>query len=249
MAVGAGPVLRREQHRRGAVGQRRRVAGGHRGGLALAEDRLEGGELLDRGVGPEVLVALETPERRELVVEEPGVVRRGEVLVGGRGQRVLVGPRDLPLQRRQRGVLPHRQTRPRLGVLRDRQPDVPGPDLRQGGQLAHGVAGGVDLHQLLAQLVADGDGSVGGRVGAAGDADVDLAERDLVGDLDGRLEAGAAGLLDVGGGRLGREPGAEHALAGEVEVAGVLEHRTGHDLAQSLTLESESERRGRRGSR
>ena len=83
------------------------------------------------------------------------------------------------------------------------KPDVAGPDLRQRGEPAPGVAGGVDLHQLLAQLVADRDGSVGGRVGAAGDTDVDLAERDLVGDLDGRLEAGAARLLDVGGGCLG----------------------------------------------
>ena len=34
-----------------------------------------------RGVGPEVLVALESSERRELVVEEPRVVGRSEVLV------------------------------------------------------------------------------------------------------------------------------------------------------------------------
>ena len=44
VAVLLGPRLRREQHHRGAVGERRGVAGGHRGGLALAEDRLEPAE-------------------------------------------------------------------------------------------------------------------------------------------------------------------------------------------------------------
>ena len=69
--------------------------------------------------------------------------------------------------------------------------------------------------------------------------DVDLAERDLVGDLDRRLQPGAAGLLDVVGGRLGCEPRAEHALAGQVEVARVLEHRAGHDLAEPLAPQLE----------
>ena len=36
------------------------------------------------------------------------------------------------------------------------------------------------------------------------------------------------------------EPGAEHALAGQVEVAGVLEHRAGDDLAEPLALEAEA---------
>src|SRR3546814_5849750 len=69
-------------------------------------------------------------------------------------------------------------------------------------------------------------GGVGGGVGAAGDAGVDLPEGDLVRDLDGRLQAGAAGLLDVGRGRLRRQFGTEHRLAGQVEVTGVLEHNS-----------------------
>ena len=70
--------------------------------------------------------------------------------------------------------------------------------------------------------------------------DVDLAEGDLVGDQDRRLQAGAAGLLDVVGGGLRGEPGAEHALAGEVAVAGVLEDGAAGDLAERLALQAEA---------
>ena len=239
VAVLGRPVLRREQHDRRTVGQRRGVAGRHGGRLPLAEHRLEGAELLDRGVGAQVLVALEAAERRHLVVEEPGVVRRREVLVRRRGQRVLLLAADLPLQSGQGGVLAHRQAGARLGVLRDRQPDVARPDLRQGRHLAHRVAGRVDLHQLLAELVADRDRRVGGGVRPSREADLDLPERDLVGHLDRRLEAGAAGLLDVGRRRLGRELGAQHALPSQVEVPGVLQHRPRDDLTEPLALQPE----------
>ena len=239
MAVRLGPLLGREQHHRGAVGQRRGVPGGHRGRLALAEDRLELGELLDRGVGAQVLVALEAAERRDLVVEEPGVVRRGEVLVRRGGELVLLLAPDLPLQRGQRGVVAHRQAGARLAVLRDRRDDVARPDLRQRGEPALEVLGAVQLEQDLAEVLADRDRGVRGRVGAAGDADVDLPERDLVRDLDRGLQAGAAGLLDVGGRRLRGELRAEDGLAGQVEVAGVLEHGAGDDLTDALALEAE----------
>ena len=115
----------------------------------------------------------------------------------------------------------------------------PGRIAARAARPARGVLGGVDLEQLLAELLADRDRRVGGGVGATGDADLDLAEGDLVGDLDRRLEAGAAGLLDVGRGRLGRELRAEHRLAGQVEVAGVLEHGAGDELAEPLALQPE----------
>jgi hypothetical protein len=51
---------------------------------------------------------------------------------------------------------------------------------------------------------------------------------------------GVAGLLDVVGGRLGSELGAEHALPRQVEVTRVLEHRAGHDLAEPLPLQREA---------
>ena len=69
---------------------------------------------------------------------------------------------------------------------------------------------------------------------------VDLAERDLVGDEDRGLEAGAAGLLDVVGRRLGRQLAAQHDFTGQVEVAAVLEHGAGDRLAEALVLEREA---------
>ena len=189
--------------------------------------------------GAQVVVLVEAAERCHQVVLEPGVVRRGEVLVGGGGELVLLLAADLPLDRGQRGVLAHREAGAGLAVLRDGQADVARADGGQRGEPAAGVAGGVDLEQLLAQLLADRDGRVGGGVGASGDADLDLAERDLVRDLDRGLQTGAARLLDVGRGRLGREPRAEHGLAGEVEVAGVLQHRAGDHLAEPLARQPE----------
>ena len=70
-------------------------------------------------------------------------------------------------------------------------------------------------------------------------AGVDLPEGDLVrGQHDG-LEPGAARLLDVVGGRGRRELRPEDGLAGEVEVAAVLEHRAGDDLADLLAGQPE----------
>ncbi len=68
-------------------------------------------------------------------------------------------------------------------------------------------------------------------------AGVGLAEGDLVRDQDRRLEAGAARLADVVGRRLRRELRAEDRLARQVDVARVLEHGAGGDLAEALALE------------
>src|SRR5690606_40343743 len=88
-----------------------------------------------------------------------------------------------------------------------------------------------------AQVVVHGEGGVAGGVDAAGDGRVDLAERDLVGRVHDRLQAGAAGHLDVGGGRGRRELAAQHDLTGQVEVARVLQHGTGGDLTELLALQ------------
>ena len=68
-------------------------------------------------------------------------------------------------------------------------------------------------------------------------AGLELAEADLVAQRDDGLEAGRARLLHVVRGGLGGERRAEHGLAGEVEVAGVLEHRARGDLADPLALQ------------
>ena len=75
------PVLRRpgvaaQQHGRGAVGERRRVAGGHRRALALAEHRRQRRQLLQGGVGAQVGVAGDPEVGRDEVVEEPAARRR-----------------------------------------------------------------------------------------------------------------------------------------------------------------------------
>ena len=136
-----GPVLGGEQHGRGAVAERGRVARGHGRGLAPAEDRLERRELLDRGVGAQVVVALDAAERGDLVVEEATVVGRRHLLVRRRGQLVLRLAGDPPLERGQGGVLAHGQAGARLAVLRDLQADVAGTDRAEGLELARGVLG------------------------------------------------------------------------------------------------------------
>ena len=151
---------------------------------------------------------------------------------------VLLGAADLPFLGHDRAVLAHREAGARLLVAGDLGDDVAGADLGQRPQFAHRRALAVGLQQGLAQPLVEGDRRVGGGVGAAGDAGVDLAEGDLVGDQDRRLQAGAAGLLDVVGGGLGGEAGAEHALAGQVAVARVLEDGAAGDLAERLALEA-----------
>ncbi len=230
------PLLARQQHRRGAVRQRGRVGGGHRPVLA-AEHRAELGQLLRRGVGPQVLVALEPEVGVDQVVHEAALVGGGELVVALHRELVLLLAADFPLRGHQRAVLAHREAGARLLVARDRRDDVAGA---QPGQLLQPPGGrllAVGVEQHLAQALVEADRRVGGRVGATGDARVDLPEGDLVGDEDRRLEPGAAGLLHVVGGRLGGEPGAEHALAGQVAVARVLEHGAAGDLADRLAAE------------
>jgi hypothetical protein len=100
-------------------------------------------------------------------------------------------------------VLAHRHLGPRLTVLRDGRDDVAGTDLGESGEPALEILGAIQLEQDLAKVLADRDRGVRRGVGTAGDADLELAEGDLVGDLDRGLKAGGAGLLDVGGRRLG----------------------------------------------
>jgi hypothetical protein len=73
----------------------------------------------------------------------------------------------------------------------------------------------------------------------AGDAGLDLAQLDLVGEPHDRFKAGGAGLLEVVGGGVRGEGGPEHGFAGQVEVPGVLQHRAGGDFPMRLTLEPE----------
>jgi hypothetical protein len=69
------------------------------------------------------------------------------------------------------------------------------------------------LRQRPAQVLVEGDRRVGGRVDAAGDARVDLPERDLVRDEDRRLEPEARDETV--------ERGREHVLVRGLRVGAV----------------------------
>ena len=226
-----------------AVGERCRVAGGHRGrrpvAEALAEHRLQAGQGLHVGVGAQVLVAGQPEVGRHQVVEEPAVVGGGEVAVARDRQLVLRLPADLPLPGGDRRVLAHREPGAGLGVVRRVRLELSRPQPPERGQAALEVARGVEVEQHPPQVLVDRDRRVAGGVDAAGDAGVDLAQGDLVGDEDRGLQPGAAGLLHVVRRGRRRQSTAEDALPGQVVVAAVLEHRTRRHLADLLALQAE----------
>ena len=151
--------------------------------------------------------------------------------------------------RRHRGVLAHREPGARLGVLRDLGHDLPRPQPRQRARAARQRLRAVEVEQDVAQVLVDRDRRVRGGVDAARDPDVDLAERDLVGDRDHGLQARPARLLEVVGGRLGRELRAEHGLAREVAVARVLQAPRPRRPRRAARPRARSARRARRASR
>ena len=221
---------------RRAVGQRRRVAGGHR----VAEDRLELRELVGARVRAQVLVALEAEVGRHEVVEEAALVGGGEALVARHGQLVL-SSRAMPhALGGDRLVLAHRQPGARLGVARDLGTIWPGrrwPSsfTRPATLLVRLASSSTRRRSSLTPIGASLVVSTPPAMPA-----LDLAERDLVGHGERRLQPGVARLLDVVGGGGVVERRAEHALAREVEVPAVLEHGAGDDLAGALALQPEA---------
>jgi hypothetical protein len=133
----------------------------------------------------------------------------------------------------------HRQARARLAVDGDLHAE-------RGGQLADQLEP-VDIglrpaqpEQHTAQVVAEGNRRVGGGVNATRGGHVVAPGGDAVGGRDRRLQAGAASLLDVEGGRVRRQRAAEHAFTHEVEVAAVLEDRAADHRAEFLAVEVEA---------
>src|SRR5690606_14798585 len=116
VAVGAGPLLGGQQHRRGAVGQRGRVGGGQGAAAGgLVERRLERGQLLQRGVRTQDVVALHAAERRDQVGEEAALVGGGQLPVRGHRPLVLRVTRDVPLLGHVLAVVAHALAGARLG--------------------------------------------------------------------------------------------------------------------------------------
>ena len=126
---------------------------------------------------------------------------------------------------------------------------MPGTQPEERFDTPPSVARAVRPQQQLLVLARIDDRRVAHRIDACGDARVYLAERDLVGDGDRGLEAGAAGALQIEGRRLRVEPCIEHALAREVEVArvfddGACSHLTEPHALQSMALDETAQRGG-----
>src|SRR5699024_5699039 len=119
-----GPLLGGEQDGGCAVGQRGGVTGGHGGGgavlcrVALAEDRLELGQRRRGGGGAKVGVGRHAEVRGDEVLEEALVISLGQVLVGGRGELVLLLAGEVHLAGGDRSVVTHGQAGARLAVAR-----------------------------------------------------------------------------------------------------------------------------------
>ena len=135
-------------------------------------------------------------------------------------QRILRLAADAPLARHQLGVLAHRVAGTRLAIARQRRAKQHAHShARERGQALPGAARAAGVKQDAAHFFIEADGRVGGRVNTTGNAALDLAQRDLVGHDDRRLQPRTAGLLQIEGRRFARQRGREHALAHQVEVA------------------------------
>ena len=239
-----GPLLGGDQDCGSAVGQRGGVTGGHGGlgavllGILLAEDRLQLGQLLHVGVRTQVGIALHAQVRGDEVLEEALVVCLGQLLVGLGCQLVLLLAGQAELAGGDGRVVSHGKTGAGLTVVRLLRGQLGGADLADQLQAVGGGLRVVQLDQGLAQLIVNSQRCVGGGVHAAADAGLDAAQGDCVCNLHQGSQASTAGHLQVEGRGGGGQCGAEDGLAGQVEVAGVLQHGAGGDLAQLLALQA-----------
>jgi len=130
-------------------------------------------------------------------------------VVAARRQLVLLLTGDAPVPGHDRRVLAHRKAGPGLGVARDLRDDLLRAQPGQRAQPGRVGLGPGEGEEGLAEVLVERQRRVGGGVHPTGDPAVDLAQGNLVGDQDRRLQAGAARLLDIVGRRLGGERGAE----------------------------------------
>ena len=110
----ARPVFVGEQHRCGAVGQRRAVAGGHRAGFALVENGFELGQLFEGRIAAHVVVGFRAVERHDQVLVPACVIGGRGFGMAGICELVLVLTLHVPAFGDDLGALAHRQTRARL---------------------------------------------------------------------------------------------------------------------------------------
>ena len=240
MPVRGGPFLRGEQAGGGAVGERGGVGGGQRAAAGgLVERRLQRCEFLQRGIRAQDVVARHAAETDDQVIEEAALVGGGELLVRGQRPLVLRVARDVPFLGHVLAVVAHRLAGARLGDAGEVRLEFAEVEALERAQLVLGRLGHRGIEQAATQLLAVHDRHVGRGIGAATDADVDLAGRDLVGDGHDRVERGAAGALHGDARCQRRQSGGQRGLAAEVPVAGMLDHRAHRDFAQLLAVQAE----------
>ena len=169
---------------------------------------------------------------------EAGIISARRVEMAGERQFVLRLAGNAPLARHQFAMLAHRQARPRLLRRRGDRRQLAETEAAEGGELFLRCAGPIEIGEPVLEFCSKHDRAVGDRVGATGDAAVDLASGDLGAEAERRLQARAAGDLQIGPGSPGREAGVERRFTGHVEVAAVRNHRPAHDLAHCLALEA-----------
>ena len=241
VAMGARPFLRRQQRRGGAIGERGGIGRGQGAAAgALVEGRLERGQLLQRGVRTQDVVALHATERCHQVGEEAALVGGGKLAVRGHRPLVLRITRHVPLPGHVLAVLAHALAGARLGHAGEFGLEFGQPEaLERGDPLLH-RPGAVGRQQPPAQRPAIHDRHVGGGVRTAADAGLDLAQGDLVGHGDQRIQAGAAGALQGQPRGQRRQSGRQGRLAGQVPVGRVLDHRPHRHFAQLLAMQAEA---------
>ena len=206
--------------RAGAVVHARRVAGGRR---ALGvEDRLQRGELLERGVAPRALVDGQVADRDDLVREPALVDRLDRALVRAKRPAVLLLARDPELAAHERRLLDH------VAAVEGRRQPVVDHRVDQ-----RAVAEPVAEARLLEQVRR-----VRHRLHAAGDDHLAVAGADhRVGDLD-RADRGGADLVDRVGADLLRNPGADRGLPGGRLADAGLEHLAHDHVLDLVRLEA-----------
>ena len=238
------PFLRGDQDGGSTVGQRGGVTGGHGGlgavllGILLAEDRLQLGQLLHVGVRAQVGIALHAQERGDEILKEALVVGLGQLLVRLGCQLVLLLAAQAELAGGDGRVVAHGKPGAGLAVARLLRGQLGRTDLADQLQAVGGGLCVVQLDQGLAQLIVNGQRCVGGGVYAAADAGLDATQGDSVCNLHQGSQAGAAGHLQVKSRGGGGQCGTDNGLAGQVEVAGVLQDGAGDDLAQFFALQT-----------
>src|SRR5690606_15736635 len=137
------------------------------------------------------------------IVVEAFLPCRGRFHVAFVGETVLLLAGDAPPLGHELRALSHRQAGAWLDHARPPWLEVTLPQTEPGLHSVAERAAAIAFQQKRLVGLRIDDRRIADGVDASGDASVDLAERDLVADQDGRLEARAAGALDVEPGRLG----------------------------------------------